>query len=104
MSVNLYTDIRKALRRGLELPTRPTFPRNDPVANPLTIGWLRSYGVTRLHFSCSNIECNSHAELSVASWDDHIEIGVMAAAFHCVACGRRGGLVRPDWASAVKTP
>ena len=104
MSVDLYTDIRKALRRGLELPMRPHFPQNDPVANPLTIGWLRSCGITRLHFSCGNIQCGNRAELSVTSSDDQIEIGAMGAAFQCVECGRRGGLVRPDWASRAKSP
>jgi hypothetical protein len=102
MGFDLYSDIRKALRRGLELPTRPHIAEPARPPSPINIGWVRSYGITNLLATCGDIRCSHHSVLKVADYSDEIEISNLAVALQCEECGRRGGIVRPDWTSAAQ--
>jgi hypothetical protein len=72
---------------------------SDPVQK-ITFAEMRAAGVRGVLIYCSDYRCSHSMCLDADRWADDVWLSDIEPAFICVACGRRGADIRPDWESA----
>jgi hypothetical protein len=78
--------------------TRETF-------EPVTVGHIRSHGVTRLLVYCGNAAwCHHRAELDSDFLPDETQLIPLERRMAGTKCGLIGADVRPDWSQTGKAP
>jgi hypothetical protein len=71
--------------------------RRQETFPPVTMGHIRSHGVTRLLVYCGNaVWCHHEAEIDGDFLSDETQLIPLQRRFVCTACGFIGADVRPD--------
>jgi hypothetical protein len=65
----------------------------------ITIGEMRSSGVTGVLIYCADHHCSHVVAVSVEDWPDDVRLSDFEGRFSCSVCGHRGADIRPDWQS-----
>jgi hypothetical protein len=68
--------------------TRPT---------KITFADMRDMGVRGLLIYCSDYRCSHSTVISGDRWPDDVRLSDIEPNFTCLACGKRGADVRPDF-------
>jgi hypothetical protein len=86
---------------------RARYPHDDPPAKrrkeryrgpPVTLGHIRSHGVRRLLFYCSEgLYCHHSAIIDADRWADETVLLDLDRRAVCTKCGMIGADVRPNW-------
>jgi hypothetical protein len=79
-------------------------PRSRETFPPVTMGHIRSHGVTRLLVYCHSIQCNHSATVDGDALPDEVEVRSLCRRMVCTHCGRVGADVRPDWSQTGNAP
>ena len=58
---------------------------------------MRASGIRGLLIYCSDYRCSHWTAISGDRWPDDVRLNDPEPRFVCVACGRRGADVRPDF-------
>jgi hypothetical protein len=65
----------------------------------ITIGEMRSSGVTGVLIYCADHKCSHVVTASVEEWPDDVRLSDVEGRYVCSVCGHRGADIRPDWGS-----
>jgi hypothetical protein len=65
----------------------------------ITLGEMLASDVRGLLIYCSDYHCSHSVEINADPWLDGMRLSDIEGRFVCLACGRRGADVRPDWQS-----
>jgi hypothetical protein len=71
--------------------------RNPETFPPVTMGHIRSHGVTPLLVYCDSIGCNHSATVDADALPDDVPLRSLCPRMACTHCGLIGADVRPDW-------
>jgi len=63
----------------------------------ITMGEKRASGVRGLLIYCADYRCSHSTATSGDRWPDDVRLSDIELQFICVACGKRGADVRPDF-------
>jgi hypothetical protein len=63
----------------------------------ITIGEMRSSGITGVMIYCADHKCAHVVTASVEEWPDDVRLSDVEGRYVCSVCGRRGADIRPDW-------
>jgi hypothetical protein len=63
----------------------------------ITIGEMRSSGITGVMIYCADRKCAHVVTASVEEWPDDVRLSDVEGRYVCSVCGRRGADIRPDW-------
>jgi hypothetical protein len=66
-------------------------------AQKITVGEMRSSGVTGVVVFCSNHKCGHNVTMSAEQWPDEIRLSDIEQQFICKVCGHRGAEIRPNF-------
>ena len=64
---------------------------------PMTLGNMRQFGMTRLDVSCHGPDCWHRADVDASRYADDVIVAELGRQFRCSRCGSRNIDVRPDW-------
>jgi hypothetical protein len=78
--------------------------RNRETFPPVTMGHIRSHGVTRLLAYCHSIRCNHSATVAADALPDDVPVRSLCPRMVCTRCGLIGADVRPDWSQTRSAP
>ena len=72
---------------------------SSPMTRPqkITLAEMRDMGVRGLLIYCSDYKCSHLITMSGDRWPDEMRLSDLAPRFICLACGKRGADVRPDF-------
>jgi hypothetical protein len=65
----------------------------------ITIGQMRSSGVTGVLIYCADHKCSHVVAGSVEQWPDDVRLSDFEGRYVCSVCGYRGADIRPHWQS-----
>jgi hypothetical protein len=63
---------------------------------------MRAAGVRRVLIYCRDLRCSHLNIVDADRWPDELRISDIEDKFVCMACGKRGADIRPDWQSAER--
>jgi hypothetical protein len=63
----------------------------------ITLTEMRSSGVRGLLIYCADYHCSHSIAISADRWPDDVRLYDLETRFACMACGKRGADVRPDF-------
>jgi hypothetical protein len=69
----------------------------------ITFGEMRSSGARGLLIYCADYHCSHSSAISANRWPDDVRLSDIEPLFTCQACGRKGGDVRPDGISLLRS-
>lgn len=64
----------------------------------ITFGEMRDSGVTAIIVYCADHRCSHSIKIPNPEWSDDTRLSDIEGSFICLACGKRGATVRPDFA------
>ncbi|SPP93182.1 conserved protein of unknown function [Bradyrhizobium vignae] len=67
----------------------------------ITFGEMHEMGVRGVLLYCADYRCSHSLALNADCWPDGMRLSDLEPRFVCVACGRRGADVRPDFKSGT---
>jgi hypothetical protein len=76
--------------------------RHDPRPVKITFGEMRSSGVRGVLVYCSDYRCSHSIEMMADGWSDDQRLSDIEPQFICMACGKRGADVRPNFHWSAK--
>ena len=77
---------------------------NGRPPDPVTMGHIRSHGVTRLLVYCGSINCNRSVTIDGTPFPDDLILLDLDRRMVCTLCGHRGADVWPVWSQATNAP
>jgi hypothetical protein len=77
---------------------------NNARPQKITFAEMRAAGVSGVLVYCQNYQCSPWVTISGDRWPDHVRLSDIEPTFTCRACGKKGGDVRPDLATAPSSP
>jgi len=80
---------------GLPIQRPPAMKRPEKI----TIGEMRSSGVTGVLIYCADHKCSHVVTASVEEWPDDVRLSDVEGRYVCSVCGHRSADIRPDWGS-----
>jgi hypothetical protein len=71
--------------------------QGDKRQQKITLGDIRSSRVRGLLIYCADYKCSHWIRISADDWSDDMRLSDLEDKFTCMACGKRGADVRPDF-------